>query len=183
MFILWYLTLISAWKINQQRFFAQSKSVLSTISPLFRRKFLLLDLDHHWQLFFNKLLLGGVVDCPTQLTLTFIFWYLYLSISYFITNIKVTNLKEIQQENPLWVAVVVEILSHWFNQIVPRVDAKSKFKRWERKFSLFFVSLFFSSVFVPFVVSSTLIRSVACLEKLAKLCLPRDAIIVDLCSN
>ena len=47
----------------------------------------------------EQYLIIGLVDCPTQLTLFLIFRYLYLSV--YITNIKVTNMKEIQQENLL----------------------------------------------------------------------------------
>ena len=40
-----------------------------------------------------------LVDCPTQLTLIFILWYLY-----FMTNIKVTNMKKYSREICYWQA-------------------------------------------------------------------------------
>ena len=42
---------------------------------------------------------GRLVDCPTQLTLIFILWYLY-----FMTNIKVTNMKKYSREICYWQA-------------------------------------------------------------------------------
>ena len=41
---------------------------------------------------------ASLVDCPTQLTLIFTLWYLYLSVEYFMTNIKVTNMKKYSRE-------------------------------------------------------------------------------------